>query len=226
MTPKTIPTVDTVTAAVKAYVEAFHRTGGHDKASADQTTIQEALNTTVIDAVTGIKATVTAKYVDEVKEGETVKTPASYTVDVTLTVPGAEAVNLTGLKVLDPVTPVTEQDLNAAKTAVAGLISKIVSSKTELETEKKLATELNTRFALRAYLETAITNDDIMLQITDYEYVAPVDGKDGTEAEKAGTNGSLTFKWAVLTQTETSATTSESIVITAKAYVAPVIPNP
>lgn len=225
VTPKVIPTVDTVTAAVKAYVEAFHRTGGHDKASADQTTIQEALNTTVIDAVTGIKATVTAKYVDEVKEGETVKTPASYTVDVTLAVPDAtEPVKLENLKVLDPVTPVTKQDLDAAQTAVAGLISKIVSSKTEAETEKKLATELNTRFALRDYLETAITNDEIMLQITEYKYEAPVDGKDGTEAEKAGTDGSLTFKWAVLTQTETSTTTSESIVIKAKPYVAPVTP--
>lgn len=221
VTPKTIPTVKTVTEAVKAYVASFHRTGGASAANTDKATIETALNNTVIDGVTGIKAAVTAKYVDEVKENETVKTPASYTVDVTLTVPGAtEPVKLENLKVLDPVTPVTEQDLNAAKTAVAGLISKIVSSKTEAETEKKLATELNTRFALRAYLETAITNDDIMLQITDYEYVAPVDGKDGTEAEKAGTNGSLTFKWAVLTQTETSATTSESIVITAKAYVA------
>lgn len=221
VTPKVIPTVDTVTAAVKAYVEAFHRTGGATAAEADKGTIQTALNTNVIDTVTGITAAVTAKYVDEVKEGETVKTPASYTVDVTLTVPGAtEPVKLENLKVLDPVTPVTKQTLAQAQTAVEGLVSNIVGSE---QAEKKLATELNTRFALRDYLETAITNDDIMLQITDYKYVAPVNG---TADNHAGTAGSLTFKWAVLTQTETSATTSESIVITAKAYVAPVTPNP
>ena len=218
VTPKPLPTQATVTEKVNSYLANFHRTGDTaTEQAADQKTITDALNGTadkqgIIDGVTGITAAVKAEYKAAVEAvGDTPAAPASYTVEVTLTVPGAaEPVKLPTVNVKEPL-----QDLAAAKAAVEKLVENIVGTKTETETDKKLAAELNTEMALRAYLKTAIKNSEIGLEISEYEYKAPVDGD---EKHNAGKEGELRFTCKLFTQTGEEELGTKTVTIPAKAY--------
>ena len=216
VTPKPLPTQATVTEKVNSYLANFHRTGDTaTEQAADQKTITEALNGTadkqgIIDGVTGITAAVKAEYKAAVEAaGDTPASPASYTVEVTLTVPGVtEPVKLPAVNVKEP-----SQDLTAAKAAVEKLVENIVGTKTETETDKKLAAELNTEMALRAYLKTAIKNSEIGLEISEYEYKAPVDGD---EKHNEGKEGELRFTCKLFTQTGEEELGTKTVTIPAK----------
>lgn len=227
--PKTIADVASVKAAVDAYLAAFAASGSDVAAqNADTATIKAELESDVIDPITGITVkTVTPVYTAaQDAAGGNPAVPASYKVTVVLTDPNPAEGAAADIEFKDVVVkePTQAQDLAAAKTAVQALVDKIVGEKsTNEETAKteKLATELTSSLALRAYLITAITNPDIMLEISSFRYVAPIDG---TAENQKGKDGSLTFTCKVFTQTEASGEIkpqTNSIKIPAKEYTAP-----
>ena len=227
--PKTIADVASVKAAVDAYLAAFAASGSDVTAqNADAATIKAELESDVIDPITGITVkTVTPVYTAaQDAAGGNPAVPASYKVTVVLTDPNPAEGAAADIEFKDVVVkePAQAQDLAAAKAAVQALVDKIVGEKSaneETAKTEKLATELTSSLALRAYLITAITNPDIMLEISSFRYVAPIDG---TAENQKGKDGSLTFTCKVFTQTEASGEIkpqTNSIKIPAKEYTAP-----
>lgn len=226
-TPKTIATAATVKAAVENYLKAFAAIGDSAAVTDGGKTgkIATAL-ADVIDPITGIIVTdVVCTYTPASAEGVTPAVTASYKAVVTLKDPQAEG-DAAAIKVeaelLAPGTGANEpQDVDTALTAVEALADKIVGAKSGTDEEQKtqkLATEMNTVFALRAYLAPAITNKDLMLQISYYAYLAPTDG---TQAVPAGESGYLEVEYKVISQTEASTEGTIDITIPAKPYEAP-----
>lgn len=226
--PKFIANASSVEAAVRSYLSTFHASaiGG---ASTDETTIKTALNTgsakvpAVIDPITGITAsTVTATYTAASGSGASA-TPASYKVTVTLNDPAAtKPIEIKDVAILAPLETPIQQTVDDALTAVNAKAAFIVSKKSTDPDVAKTQLEVSnatTRFTIRQFLQPAINNSEFMLNITSFDITPAVDG---TAADPAGRNGSITVKYKVVSQTDATAesTVITSLPILAKEYVA------
>lgn len=211
ITPKSIPTVETAKEAVKAYLAKYHAKSDDANLKAN---LQERID--VEAGVTGVTVTtVTPNFVDEVKDADgKVTTPASYTVDVTLSDPedSANPIKLDSITVLAPAEAETAKQTTAAEALAAvaerantRYIVTVLSTDTDMAAKQLLVSAASTRFTIRKYLQDLITGDYIVA-LTYYDYDAPVDEVKDADGKvtTARQDGYIEFAYGVVGQTESA----------------------